>query len=95
MTETGEMITGFIIGYYRKNRFYPSYDEIAEGTGRVKSTIHTHMAKLEGEGIIIRKNDCSPHYRLINMDFIMKHSMDHRQEELTSGKKTGSRRAAP
>ena len=26
MTEIDEMVIGFIIGYYKKNQFYPSYD---------------------------------------------------------------------
>lgn len=74
MTEIDEMVIGFIIGYYKKNQFYPSYDEIAEGINRVKATIYTHMARLEKEGVIIRKHHRSPRYRLINMGFILKHS---------------------
>lgn len=41
-----------------------------ESIGRNKSTVHTHMKKLEDEGIIIRKQDNSPQYRLINMQYI-------------------------
>ena len=72
MTQTGKIIVGFIIGYYKENQFYPNYDEIAEGIGRTKSTVHTHMRRLEDEGIIIRKADYSSQYRLINMRLILK-----------------------
>ena len=64
-----ESIINFIVDYYKKTQ-YPSYDEIAEGVNRTKSTIHVHMNKLEKEGVIIRKYDYSSQYRLINMDFI-------------------------
>ena len=72
MTQTGKIIVGFIIGYYKENQFYPNYGEIAEGIGRTKSTVHTHMRRLEDEGIIIRKADYSSQYRLINMGLILK-----------------------
>lgn len=65
-------IVKFIINYYKKYGFYPSYDEIAKGIHRVKSTVHTYMKELEKEGIIIRKADGSSQYRLINMGFIQK-----------------------
>ncbi len=67
-----ESIINFIVDYYKKTQFYPSYDEIAKGVNRTKSTIHVHMNKLEKEGVIVRKYDCSSQYRLINMDFICK-----------------------
>lgn len=73
MTKIDETIVGFIIDYYRKNQFYPSYDEIADGIGRAKATVHVYMKKLEAEGIIVRKSDRSSRYRLINMDFIRRH----------------------
>ena len=72
MTSIKESIINFIVDYYKKTQFYPSYDEIAKGVNRTKSTIHVHMNKLEKEGVIIRKYDCSSQYRLINMDFICK-----------------------
>ena len=72
MTHADKRIVGFIIGYYKENQFYPNYGEIARGIGRTKSTVHTHMRKLEDEGIIIRKADYSSQYRLINMGFILK-----------------------
>lgn len=72
MNQIQEIIVKFIIAYYEKHRFYPSYGEIAEGTGRNKSTVHTHMMKMEKEGIILRKAERSPQYRLINMEFILK-----------------------
>ncbi len=70
MTQMEKIIISFIIGYYKESQFYPSYDEIAEGIGRAKATVHRYMRKLEDEGIIIRKADYSPQYRLINMGFI-------------------------
>lgn len=70
MTKIDAAIIRFITEYYRKNLFYPNYDEIAEGVSRTKSTVHTHMKRMENEGVIIRKEDCSPQYRLINMEFI-------------------------
>lgn len=70
-----DIIIKFIISYYKKNKFYPSYDEIAKGIGRTKSTIYTHMKKLEAKGIIVRKFDYSSQYRLINMDFICRHGV--------------------
>ncbi len=63
-------VVRFIISYYKENRFYPDYDEIAAGVGRAKSTVFAYMKKLEDEGIVVRKADHSPQYRLINMDFI-------------------------
>lgn len=70
ITQIEKAIISFIVDYYGKSQFYPSYDEIAEGISRTKSTVYTHMRKLESEGIIIRKADYSPQYRLINMGFI-------------------------
>ncbi len=70
MTVIRDSIIQFIIDYYTKNKFYPSYDEIANGVCRAKATIHTNMRRLEAEGIIIRKANYSSQYRLINMDFI-------------------------
>ncbi len=74
ITKIEEEIIKYISEYYQKTLFYPSYDEIAKGVYRAKSIIHTHMKKLEREGIIIRKSDFSPQYRLINVDFIRKES---------------------
>ena len=81
MTETDERIIQFIIGYCKKNQFYPSYEEIAKGIGKTKATVHTHMRRLEGEGVIIRKVDCSPQYRLINMEFILKSELPELQQD--------------
>lgn len=72
MTKLDEIIVKFIIDYYSKTQFYPNYDEIAEGINRAKATVHTHMKKLEDEGIIMRKASCSPYYRLINMGVILR-----------------------
>ena len=72
MTHAYKIIVSFIIDYYKENQFYPNYGEIAEGIGRTKSTVHTHMRRLEDEGIIIRKADYSSQYRLINMGLILK-----------------------
>lgn len=68
--KTDELIIKFIIEYYKKNLFYPNYDEIAEGIGRTKVTVHSHMRNLEEAGVIIRKYNYSSQYRLINMKFI-------------------------
>ena len=73
MTKIEENVIRFIIDYYRENQFYPSYDEIADGIGRAKATVHVHMKKLEDEGIIVRKSGRSSQYRLINADFICAH----------------------
>lgn len=73
MTKIEDTIIKFIIDYYRKNQFYPSYDEIADGISKAKATICVHMKELEDEGIIVRKSDRSSQYRLINMDFICEH----------------------
>lgn len=67
-----EIIVKYIVDYYKENQFYPNYDEIAESVGRSKATIHSHMKKLEREGVIVRKTDFSSQYRLLNMDFIVK-----------------------
>lgn len=72
MTQADKIIISFIIDYYKENQFYPNYGEKAEGIGRTKSTVHTHMRRLEDEGIIIRKADYSSQYRLINMGLILK-----------------------
>lgn len=80
MTKTDELIIRFIIDYYKKNQFYPNYSEIADSIGTVKSTIHTHMKKLECEGIIIRKDNCSFQYRLINMGLISKNDPSDRRK---------------
>lgn len=73
MTKIEETIIRFIIDYYRKNQFYPNYDEIADGVSKAKATVHVYMKELEDKGIIVRKSDRSSQYRLINMDFICKH----------------------
>lgn len=70
ITPIEQKIIDFIIEYYKETLFYPNYDEIGASIGRNKSTVHTHMKKLEDEGIIIRKQDNSPQYRLVNMQFI-------------------------
>ncbi len=75
ITQIEGKIIKYISEYYQKTLFYPSYDEIAEGVHRAKSTIYTHMKKLECEGIIIRKHDFSYQYRLINADFIRRESV--------------------
>lgn len=72
MNKMQDIIVKFIIAYYKEHRFYPSYEEIAEGVGGNKSTVYTYMVKLEREGIILRKAERSPQYRLINMEFILK-----------------------
>ncbi len=74
ITQMEEKIIKYIAEYYRKILFYPSYDEIAEGVHRAKATIHIHIKKLENEGIIIRKSEFSPQYRLINAEFIRRES---------------------
>lgn len=72
ITDLEQKIIKFIIEYYTKTKFYPNYDEIADGVDRhSKSVIHTHMRKLEDMGIIIRKTEFSPQYRLANADFII------------------------
>lgn len=71
MTKMDDTIIGFITEYYRKNLFYPNYDEIAKSINRTKSTVYTHMKRMEDEGVIIRKDNYSPQYRLINMNFIL------------------------
>ena len=70
MTEIDKKIDAFIIDYYKEHQFYPIYSEIAEGIHRAKSTVHIYIKKLEDEGVIVRKSDCSSQYRLLNMDFI-------------------------
>ncbi len=70
MKEVDERIIRFIVDYYKKNQFYPNYDEIAEGVNRSKAGIYTCVKRLENEGIVIRKSECSSQYRLVNMDFI-------------------------
>lgn len=72
ITAIEQKIVDFITDYYKRTLFYPDYDEIGQNIGRNKSTVHTHMKKLEDEGIIIRKQDRSAQYRLINMKYIMR-----------------------
>lgn len=74
MTKIDEDIVKFIVRYCKENQFYPNYNEIAKGVSRSKSTIHTHMRRLENEGVIIRKADFSSQYRLINIGFILRES---------------------
>lgn len=70
ITPIEQKIIDFIIEYYKETLFYPNYEEIGEKVGRNKSTVHTHMKKLEDEGIIIRKKDSKFQYRLANMEYI-------------------------
>ena len=70
ISKTDQLIIKFVIDYYKESLFYPSYDEIAEGVGIAKATVHSCIRRLEKAGIIIRKYDRSPQYRLINMEFI-------------------------
>lgn len=72
MTIIEHEIINYILDYYSKTMFYPSYREISNSLGRSLSTIHEHMTNLEMIGIIVRKYKDSPQYRLINIDFILK-----------------------
>lgn len=71
MNKIDEKIVKFIVEYYKETQFYPNYDEIGKHIGRVKSSVHAHMKKMENEGIIVRKSDCSSQYRFINMDIFL------------------------
>lgn len=67
-----ETILKYIVEYYRQYQFYPNYDEIGEGVKRSsKSTVHTHMKKLESKGIVIRKCDHSTQYRIKDIEQYM------------------------
>jgi SOS-response transcriptional repressor LexA len=71
ITDTDKKILDFIIEYYSKTLFYPSFDEVMEGCSiKSKSTVHRHMSKLEREGIIIRKSEKSTQYRVRNMELL-------------------------
>ena len=72
MTIIEHKIINYILDYYSKTMFYPSYREISNSLERSLSTIHEHMTNLETIGIIVRKDDHSSQYRLINIDFILK-----------------------
>lgn len=72
MTIIEHKIINYILDYYSKTMFYPSYREISNSLGRSLSTIHEHITNLERIGIIVRKYKDSPQYRLINIDFILK-----------------------
>lgn len=72
LTEVDTLYMLFIVEYYRKTCFYPSYDEIAEGMSHAKATVFLHMQKLEKEGVLIRKAPASPMYRIANMDLLLK-----------------------
>lgn len=74
LTEVDTSYILFIVEYYRKTWFYPSYDEIAEGMSHAKATVFLHMQKLEKEGILIRKAPASPMYRIANMDLLLNES---------------------
>ena len=73
-----ELVIKFIVAYYKKNLFYPSYDEIAEGINIAKATVYSRLRKLEAMGIVIRKYGRSPQYRLINMEFILSNSRNRK-----------------
>lgn len=70
ITKEDKAVIDFIIDYYSKTYFYPTYDEIAEKLYCSKSTVFRHMEKLEQEGIIVFKEG-SKQYRLINMELII------------------------
>lgn len=72
MTIIEHKIINYILDYYSKTMFYPSYREISNSLERSISTIHEHMTNLERIGIIVRKCKNSHQYRLINIDFILK-----------------------
>lgn len=72
MTIIEHEIINYILDYYSKTMFYPSYREISNSLEQSLSTIHDYMTSLEVEGIIVRKDKYSPQYRLINIDFILK-----------------------
>lgn len=89
MTSVDQKVLNFIVEYYKNNKFYPSYDEIAEGMAYSKSTVHSHMKRLEDEGVIIRKELYSHQYRLINLEFIKRGAecegqVDSTREEATN-----------
>ena len=72
MTIIEHEIINYILDYYSKTMFYPSYREISNSLEQSLSTIHKHMTNLERIGIIVRKDEYSSQYRLINIDFILK-----------------------
>ena len=62
-----EAIINFITEYYQRTKFYPNFREISEAVNlSSNATIYHYMKILEDKGVIIRKGDCSPQYRLIN-----------------------------
>lgn len=72
MTIIEHEIINYIPDYYSKTMFYPSYREISNSLEQSLSTIHEHMTNLERIGIIVKKDEHSHQYRLINIDFILK-----------------------
>lgn len=74
MTDEDSRYIHFIVEYYRKTQFYPSYEEIASGLNKGKATVFSHMTRLEDNGILIRKLPSSPIYRLANINLLLKGS---------------------
>jgi len=78
LTNVDSSYIKFIVQYYKENRFYPSYDEIKDGLGvKSKRTVFSHMQKLEDNGVIVRKAPCSPIYRILNMEMMLKEGGIH------------------
>lgn len=58
--------------YMLEHGYCPSTRDICDGMG-IKSTsdVHGHISKLEQYGLIVRKCDYSPVYRLAGMKYVM------------------------
>ncbi len=53
MTETQQKIYDFIVTYTTEHLYSPSVNDICEGTGlKSKSTVWSHLAKIEKAGFI-------------------------------------------
>ena len=62
----------FIKDYMLETGFVPSVREIGEGIKlRSNSSVFTHMKRLEDYGLLIRKCEDSPVYRLAGIKYVL------------------------
>lgn len=73
MKATEKAILHFITGYITKNKYPPTYAEIADGMGySSKATVHRHMQNMFNKGILETDSEttASRAIRIPGMEFV-------------------------
>ena len=71
MTKRTEQIYEYIRTYMLSTGFVPSHREIMDEMGLYSlSSINNHLKKLEDAGLLIRKSEASPVYKLAGFKYV-------------------------